>query len=213
MTTAKRTPSAAHRTSETIWDDFREGSKFFMKEGDVYETLRTLANRLQQEGLDYALIGGMALVAHGYRRFTEDVDILMTKEMLQIFRERLVGRGYVPAFNGALRSFRDARTGVRIEVVTTGDYPGDGKPKAVAFPDPSQVRFERDGLWLITLEKLIELKLASGLSAPHRLKDLSDVQDLIIRLKLPLDLADQLDVSVRAEYRRLWEIAQSAPPE
>ncbi len=184
-----------------------------MQAGDVYETLRELADRLRREGLDYALIGGMALVAHGYRRFTEDVDILMTKETLQAFRERLVGRGYVPAFSGASKSFRDARTGVRIEVITTGEYPGDGKPKSVAFPNPTQARFERDGLWLITLEKLIELKLASGLSAPHRLKDLADAQDLIIRLKLPRDLAEQLDDSVRAEYRRLWAIAQAAPPE
>jgi len=210
MTTVEQ---AIQKTSETIWDDFREGSRFFMQEGNVYETLRVLADRLHREGLDYALIGGMALVAHGYRRFTEYVDILMTKETLEAFRERFVGRGYVSAFAGASRSFRDPHTGVRIEVVTTGEYPGDGKPKAVTFPDPLEARFERDGLWLITLEKLIELKLASGLSAPHRLKDLADVQDLIIRLKLPRDLAEQLDDSVRVEYRRLWEIAQTAPPE
>jgi hypothetical protein len=54
------------------------------------------------------------------------------------------------------------------------------------------------------------LKLASGLSAAHRLRDLADVQDLIVALSLPLELADQLDASVRAEYRRLWTAAQSA---
>jgi hypothetical protein len=63
------------------------------------------------------------------------------------------------------------------------------------------------------LEKLIELKLASGLSAPYRLRDLSDVQELIARLKLPLEFADQLDESVRDEYRRLWQNAQAIPPE
>ncbi len=31
----------------------------------------------------------------------------------------------------------------------------------------------------VTLEKLIELKLASGMTAPDRLKDLADVQELI----------------------------------
>lgn len=182
-----------------------------MEKGDVYETLKRLAARLSKEGLDYALIGGMALVAHGYRRFTEDVDILMTPEAFEAFRERLVGLGYRPAFPGAVKAFRDAETGVTIEVITSGDYPGDGKPKPVAFPDPRTARFERDGLWLITLDKLIELKLASGLSAPHRLKDLADVQDLILRLKLPLTLAEQLDESVRSEYERLWRAAQSAP--
>jgi len=176
-----------------------------MKEGDVYETLRALATRLTEEGLEYAVIGGMALVAHGYRRFTEDVDVLMTRETLRLFKDKFVGSGYVPAFSTASKSFRDTSTGVKIEVMTTGEYPGDGKPKPVVFPDPAGARVEREGLWIITLEKLIELKLASGLSAPHRLKDLSDVQELIVHLKLPLELAEQLDASVQAEYRRLWE--------
>lgn len=181
-----------------------------MKEGDVYETLRALAVRLKDEGLEYAVIGGMALVAHGYRRFTEDVDVLMTPETLSVFKEKFVGLGYLPAFTTASKSFRDTRTGVKIEVMTTGEYPGDGRPKPVAFPDPADARVEREGLWVLPLDKLIELKLASGLSAPHRLKDLSDVQELIVLLNLPLEYADKLDESVRAEYRRLWEAAQGA---
>jgi hypothetical protein len=164
---------------------------------------------LDENGLDYALIGGLALVAHGYRRFTEDVDILMTPEALQIFRERLLRRGYLPAFSGATKTFRDTRTSVRIKVITTGD----GKPKPVTFPVPTDARLQREGVWLITLDKLIELKLASGLSAPHRLKDLADVQELIARLKLPLALAKNLDASVRDEYHRLWHNAQAIPPE
>jgi hypothetical protein len=182
-----------------------------MGEGEIYETLRRLARRLEEEQLDYALVGGLALVAHGYRRYTEDVDILMRPDTLARFRERLVGRGYRPAFPGATKIFRDTETNVTIDVATTGDFPGDGKPKPVAFPDPAGHQLQRDEFRLITLEKLIELKLASGLSAPHRLRDLSDVQELIVRLELPRDLAASLDPSVRTEYDRLWQAAQSAP--
>ena len=201
--------------SGQFWHSLKEGSEFFQHEGDICDTLRRLAEELDENGLDYALVGGLALVAHGYRRFTEDVNILLTPEALQIFRERLIGRGYLPAFSGATKTFRDTRTGVRIKVITTGReaYPGDGKPKSVVFPAPTEVRFQREGVWLITLDKLIELKLASGLSAPHRLKDLADVQELIVRLKLPLDLADQIDASVRDEYHRLWQNAQAILPE
>ena len=63
---------------------------------------------------------------------------------------------------------------------------------------------EVDGIRVVSLEKLIELKLASGMSAPHRLRDLADVQDLITRLDLSLSLADSLDPSVQAAYRDLW---------
>jgi len=195
--------------SDQLWHSLKEGSQFFQHEGDIYETLRRLVGELDENGLDYALIGGLALVAHGYRRFTEDIDILMTPETLQVFRERLIGRGYLPAFSGATKAYRDTRSGVRIEIITTGEYPGDGKPKSVVFPAPTEVRLQREGVWLITLDKLIELKLASGLSAPHRLKDLADVQELIARLKLPLDLAENLDASVRDEYRRLWQNVQN----
>ncbi len=197
--------------SDQLWHSLKEGSEFFQHQGDIYETLRRLVDELDENSLDYALIGGLALVAHGYRRFTEDVDILMTAEALEVFRERLLGRGYLPAFSGATKTFRDTRSGVRIEVVTTGDFPGDGKPKPVAFPVPTEARLQREGVWLITLDKLIELKLASGLSAPHRLKDLADVQELIARLNLPLDLAEDLDASVRDEYRRLWQNVQDIP--
>lgn len=182
-----------------------------MKEGKVHLTLKRLAQALEEEAIPYAIIGGMALNLLGYTRETTDVDILLTPEGLKRFHERLVGRGYVPAFAGALKSFRDAQTQVKVEALTTGEYPGDGKPKPVVFPDPAVASIERDGYRVIALEKLIELKLASGMTAPHRLRDLADVQDLISVLGLPLDVSEQLDASVRGEYRRLWDAVQQAP--
>ena len=194
----------------SLWEAYQEGTQFFMQTGDIYQTLRRLAARLQAAGLDYAVVGGMALVAHGYRRFTEDIDILLTPEALAHFQDEFVGRGYARAFSSAAKTFRDTETNVRIEVLTTGDYPGDGLPKPVAFPEPAAASFEQDGLRILTLEKLIELKLASGLSAPHRLRDLADVQELIALLRLPLELQHGLDESVRAEYRRLWDTTQTS---
>jgi hypothetical protein len=189
----------------------RESEAFFMKEGKVHLTLKRLVQALDEEAISYAIIGGMALNLLGYTRETTDVDILLTPEGLERFRERLVGKGYLPAFAGALKSFRDTQTQVKVEALTTGEYPGDGKPKPVVFPDPAVVSIERDGYRVIALEKLIELKLASGLTAPHRLRDLADVQDLISVLDLPLDLGERLDASVRGEYRRLWDAVQQAP--
>jgi len=64
-----------------------------------------------------------------------------------------------------------------------------------------------------SLPILIELKLASGMSAPHRLRDLADVLDLIRSARLPVALADELDPSVRNEYRELWQAAQAEDSE
>ncbi|MDL2718768.1 MAG: hypothetical protein PT977_13530 [Acidobacteriota bacterium] len=189
----------------------RESEAFFGGGGAVHRTLRALAKRLDEEGIPYAILGGMALNIHGFVRETVDVDVLLTRESLDRFRERLVGRGYVPAFAGALKSFKDAETGVRIDVIAAGDFPGDGKPKEIAFPAPAGIAVDRGGIRVVPLEILLELKIASGLSADHRrLIDLADVQRTIEALKLPEELGSKLRPSVRAEYGRLWALAQRA---
>jgi len=188
----------------------REASAHFAGKSGVYQTLLNLARRLDEEGIPYAVIGGMALGRHGLARMTEDVDVLMTAEGLAAFQERCVGKGYLPALVGASKTFRDAETQVRVEVITTGEYPGDGEPKPVVFPDPADASVDVEGVRVVTLEKLIELKLASGMSAPHRLRDLADVQDLISTVGLPAEFAERLDESVRSEYQRLWQTLQDA---
>jgi hypothetical protein len=50
---------------------------------------------------------------------------------------------------------------------------GDGFPKPVSFPDPQEAAVEIGGIRVITLERLIELRLASGMTAAHRLRDLA----------------------------------------
>jgi hypothetical protein len=69
-----------------------------------------------------------------------------------------------------------------------------------------------DGVNIVRLEKLMEFKLASGISAPHRLRDLADVTDAIRELRLPEDFADRLDPSVRPAYLDLWGRAQTPDP-
>lgn len=89
-------------------------------------------------------------------------------------------------------------------MIATGEFPGDGKPKSVSFPNPAAVAVEKDGIKVVRLVTLIELKLSSGLSGRGRLKDLADVQELIKALNLPAELAQELDRSVQEEYSRLW---------
>jgi hypothetical protein len=187
----------------------QEASEFFMQRGNVNQTLRDLARRLDEAGIPYAVLGAIALGQHGMPRMTMDIDVLLTPQGLAQFKARYLGRGYVPAFPGAEKTFRYGDTGVRIEVITTGEYPGDGLPKPVSFPDPQEASVEIGGVRVVTLERLIELKLASGMTAAHRLRDLADVQDLIRFLGLPEELAERLDGSVRPVYQKLWSQSQA----
>ncbi len=183
-----------------------------MESGKLHVTLADLTRRLEEAAIPYSVLGAIALARHGYRRMTVGINLLLTPQGLAQFKERLVGRAYVPAFPGASKSFRASDTGVRIDVITSGEYPGDGLPKPVVFPNPAEVSTEIGGVRVVTLEKLIEFKLASGTSAPHRLRDLADVQDTIRTLHLPAQLADRLDPSVRPAYRDLWRRAQAPDP-
>jgi hypothetical protein len=98
--------------------------------------------------------------------------------------------------------------GTPIEVIAAGEYPGDGKPKPVSFPKPSEAFVEIDGVKFPTLEKLIELKLASGMTAPHRLKDLADVQELIKIRGLSGEFAEKLDPYVRGRFLDLLKAVE-----
>ena len=183
-----------------------EGSRHFEEDSAVFKALHNIAHRLKSLGIPYAVVGGMALFRHGLRRFTEDVDLLVTKDDLKVIHAKLEGLGYVAPFAHS-KHLRDTELGVKIEFLTTGDYPGDGKKKPVSFPDPRDVSFEADGINYVHLEKLVELKLASGMTNPGRLKDLSDVLELIKAIDLPIDFANRLDPFVRDKFKELWEAA------
>ncbi len=70
------------------------------------QTPRQLAKDLKDRKIDYAVIGEVTLNQHGYRPLTEDIDLLLTQEGLLRFTSELIGRGYRPTFEGALRKFR-----------------------------------------------------------------------------------------------------------
>jgi hypothetical protein len=179
-----------------------------MGQGTLNRSLAHLVADLNEHEIDYVVIGAAALLAHGYPRLTEDIDLVFTAEGLNKFHEELIGLGYAPAFPGARKRLRSTRDGVRIDIIASGEYPGDGKPKPVSFPTPPEGAVEIDGVQFATLEKLIELKLASGMTAPDRLKDLADVQELIKIRSLTGDFAEKLDSYVRIKYLELFDAVQ-----
>jgi len=200
-------PTYEDRLSNNARWALSEGSRHFEGKSDVFAAFRKITKRLTELGIPYAVVGGMSLFQHGLRRFTEDVDLLVTKDDLRTIHEKLEGLGYLRVHPQS-KNLRDTEFGVRIEFLTTGDFPGDGRPKPVAFPDPRSVSFQSDGVSHIALPALIELKLASGMTNPARLKDLADVLELIKLRNLSADYAEQLNPFVRDKYRELCEAAK-----
>ncbi len=182
-----------------------------MGQADAQLALYKLAELLESDGLPYAIIGAMALNEYGHRRVTVDVDLVMREEHLQEFKRRHLGRGYRERVPGTGKLF-DTEHNVNIDVLSTGRFPGDDKPKPIAFPDPATTALRGERFALLPLSLYMELKLASGMVAPHRGKDLVDVQELIRSAHLPETFADELHPWVRPKFLELWDLAQVPDP-
>lgn len=180
-----------------------------MGEAEAQQALRKLVAILERENVPYAIIGALALNEYGHRRVTVDVDLILREDDLQAFKARWLGRGYAERVPGTGKLI-DVELGVHIDVLSTGRFPGDDKPKPIAFPDPATTAIRGAPFALLPVERWIELKLASGMVAPHRLKDLADVQELIRSANLPESLADALHPWVRAKFLELWQAIQDA---
>lgn len=189
-----------------------QGSIFFEDRGAVQETMKRIASRLTEAGIPYAICGGMALYRHGFRRFTEDVDILVTREGLDQLHELLEGRGFIKTYQQG-KNLRDTTNGVKVEFLITGEFPGDGRPKEVAFPNPAEAAEVSQDVKILSLPWLITLKLASGLTGRDREKDFVDVSALIKARGLPLEIADSLPVMVREKFIELWKKYDDARPD
>ncbi|HKO98955.1 MAG TPA: hypothetical protein VJU86_18280 [Pyrinomonadaceae bacterium] len=204
------TTAGPNRNVQSVTEIYSEAQRYFMGEGAINNTLSQLVADLKSRHIDYVVIGAVAMLAHGYPRFTEDIDLVLTAEGLERFHAELIGLGYAPAFPGARKRLRSTAGNVSIDVMTTGEYPGDGNPKPVAIPEPSAAAIEIDGVQFVTLNKLIELKLASGMTAPDRLKDLADVQELIKVRQLKSEFAVELDAYVREKFLELYEAVEQS---
>ncbi len=126
-----------------------------------------------------------------------------------MFKSRWLGKGYAERVRGTGKLY-DTEHNVQIDVLSTGRFPGDDQPKPIAFPDPATTAIRGRPFALLPVERWIELKLASRMVAAHRLKDLTDVQELIRAANLPAALADSLDPWVRAKFCELWSAIAAA---
>lgn len=167
---------------------------FFEKRDKVYKTMRRVVKELEKAGIPYAVMGAMAVNAHGAERTTKDVDILLTPQGLTRFREELAPGAFDQVPNRP-RRFVDRKNGVGVDILLTGNYPGRGEPGPFAFPDPAEVSQEIKKIRVVTLPQLIQLKLAA-----RRYYDFGDVVFLIRVHNLDESFADQLHPSVHRNY-------------
>ncbi len=178
----------------SFWKRLKEIDLFFQKDDAVYKSMRRIVKRLEKAKIAYAIVGGMAVNAHGHRRTTDDLDVLLTAEGLAEFRNRFVPKQY-QKHSQLPRRFTDRANEVTIDFLVTGLFPGSGKPGPIAYPDPASARKTIENAQVLDLLNLVQLKLAA-----RRHQDFADVVNLIGIHRLDESFADRLHPSLRSDY-------------
>ncbi len=165
----------------------------------LVESARAAVAVLAEHGIPHLIVGGLAVQEHGYPRVTIDVDIVVPDvlEAVEFLTASLTGPFY--RVSGIDDRVEDRRNGVEIDLLPAGKVVKRGCK--VPFPQPVKVA---EQFQIVSLEELLSLKLDSWNSSPNkRIKDKSDVVELILRRKLPRDLA--LNPAVNSLYTGIWD--------
>lgn len=180
----------------------------FSMDGPVWRTLRRATQALDEAGIPYVVIGGLAVFLHGHRRMTTDVDLVVSSV------DRATVKDALQAFGLMLRKGEFiGPEDVRVHLAFDDMPAGADWAKSIRFPDP-RLAVERSrikGFATVRLARLIEIKLACGLTNPRRPQDIADVLRLIDVNRLDKRFAGKLHPLLRKEYKRLIDITRRYP--
>lgn len=135
---------------------------------DIYEEMLLLVRRLEQERIDYALCGGMALAVYGVIRATVDIDLLVLTSELDKALEAARQLGFdLHALPMVLAQGR-----VHIHRVTKVD-PASEHPLSIDFlpvtdvlhkvwEERRRVELEEGGIWVVSRSGLVRMKRLRG---------------------------------------------------
>ena len=175
-------------------DPFQAMIQFKNGTHPVALALRRIVIRLEEASIPHAVMGGLAILAHGCRRPTDGVDVLIRPEGLEAFRSALVPEHYEPRPSRD-RRFVERAHRVPVHFYLTGHYPGYSGPAPITFPHPLAVRERIQGVYYVDLATLVQLKLAAG-----RPRDLADAVDLTRVNKLQQDYRERIHPDLRVKF-------------
>lgn len=174
------------------------------------ETLWQVAAQCHQiladANISHTVCGGVAVCLHGYQRNTVDLDLIIEPERAADVRQLLEEAGL--KWEAAAKEFRTSG-GIAVQFLMTGDRAGSDSEVRIPVPTGDLNVEVLEGLPVLRLSRLIEIKIACGLGSVRRThKDFADVVELIAIRELDGSFAKYLHKSVRSTFRKLVKNAQ-----
>ena len=137
----------------------------------------------RDQKLPFLVIGGHAVIASGYRRTTDDLDIVVTKEHRQTWREIMEGIGY--------RLFSDQPTFAQFRPPQPWEWPVDlmfvsQETFSKMSKDAVETTIHETKVRIPSPEHLIALKLHALRYGPPRRGgiDLTDIIEIVVANKM-----------------------------
>ena len=155
--------------------------------GALLEAAREVSHALADLEGRSAIVGGIAVVLHGYIRTTSDVDVFV-EGSLDEAAARIQALDF--AHDPVRREF--VRDGIPIHLVTSRH-----------ITDSLRKLAEIDGIRTVSLADLIAIKLRSGSANLLRAIDLADVIGLARVHRLSASFASRLPKDLRPAFRRI----------
>lgn len=143
---------------------------------DLFATLGRITRALDERGIPYALVGGLAVAVHGVPRATADIDLLIRPEHAEDAVELIKGLGF--PFAALPLTFSDGMTLRRVTRIEDGEALSVDLLLVNEALEPAWASRERRDtqmgpLQVIGREALVQMKLGAG-----RAQDLADVERL-----------------------------------
>lgn len=148
--------------------------------------------------------GGWAVWRHGYvGRITQDIDIALPQASVTQFLQSAAVAGFevLSPPESHWPKLRHEETGIEVDILPEGGRPGTAtRPAPSTIPHPARMGASRGILRYISLNSLIELKLAAG-----RLRDEADVVELARENRERIDEIREHLKSVHPSYAVRFE--------
>ncbi len=161
----------------------------------------------QEAEIPHSICGGVAVCLQGYQRNTTHVDIIVEAEDSARIKQLLNDAAY--EWDDVVNEFRSP-SGIAVQFLISGSQAG--KESEVTIPEPTgELNIELlEGLSVVRLSRLIEMKIACGIGSLRRThKDFADVVELIAIRKLDSSFARFLHKSLRKTFKDLVHSAHS----
>ena len=140
------------------------------------ETLAALRREAEAIGASPVIVGGVAVIKHGYERTTKDRDVLLTNDDAERLAEHLMNHPDWERLEIRQYAFLYKPTGIPVDFLVSGDLMQLDRPYYFPRPNAADLNYQVEGLFVVGLHDLLWMKLVAG-----RMRDLADAMELVKR--------------------------------